>query len=145
MVRPLVRRRAALAALSCVALAFCVPSAAQDPRASEVQGIALDWLALVDAGDAKAAWKAAGRKFRDSISEDRWGVALGKTRGPLGAFQQRALRSVQFVNEIPGQLAGNYALVVFRTAFANKPDAEETVTLYRDPDEPWRIAGYVVR
>jgi hypothetical protein len=141
----LARRRTALVALSFAALAWCVPSAAQDPRASEAQGIARDWLAMVDAGDAKGSWKAAGKKFRDAISEDRWSLALGRTRGPLGAFERRTLRSVQFVNEIPGQLPGNYALVVFRTAFANKPDAGETVTLYRDPDEPWRIAGYVVR
>ena len=126
-------------------LALCAPCAAQDPRASEARGIALDWLALVDANDIKASWTAAGKKFRDAISEERWGAGLGRTRGPLGAFERRTLRSVQFVDEIPGQPPGNYALVVFRTAFANKPDAEETVTLYRDPDEPWRVAGYVVR
>src|SRR5512143_2629391 len=60
-------RRRALGMLACVVL---VPrtAVAQDPRATVVQKVARDWLALADALDGTATWNAAGPRFQQAIS-----------------------------------------------------------------------------
>jgi Protein of unknown function (DUF4019) len=145
----LLDRRAALARCLCAffAVAFwsvAAPSAAQDPRGNEAQNVAREWLVLTDSGEAEASWNAAGPTFRNAISIERWAAALGKVRFPLGALEQRALYSTQFVNEIPGLPQGDYALLKFRTVFAAKTNAEESVTLDRGSDGKWQVVGYVI-
>ena len=138
-------RRIALGMLLCAAMASAIVANAQDPRASEAQRMALDWLALTDANNGEVSWKAAGKQFREAISPERWTTSLTKARVPLGALMQRTLESAQFLREIPGQPDGDYALLKFRTAFANKIAAEESVTLQREADGVWRVVGYFIR
>ena len=66
-------------------------------------------------------------------------------RTPLGAFEQRAVVSTRFEKSFGGAPDGEYAIVVFRTSFANRTDAEETVTLEREADGMWRVVGYAIR
>lgn len=119
--------------------------AAQDPRASLVQEAARAWLAETDRGDADQSWKSAGGRFRNAITAPRWAESLKGVRPPLGAMSERAVLSTQFSKSFPGVPDGDYALVVFRTGFANKVDARETVTLERESDGAWRVIGYFIR
>ena len=127
----------ALACLSTLALA-------QNPDATTVQGIARDWLVLTDRGDAGASWDAAARQFRNALPRDRWAASLQKARDPLGAITQRAVLSTTFATSFPGAPDGNYAIVLFRSSFAKKADATETVTLEREADGAWRVVGYLI-
>jgi hypothetical protein len=138
-------RRGALRALLSVAWVIALPALAQDPRASEAQAVALTWLALTDANDAQASWAAAGAKFRNAITIERWKEGLSQLRVPLGATQRRTLHEATFARVIPGLPEGDYALLRFRTLFSGKPDAEESVTLERDSAAAWQVVGYVIR
>jgi hypothetical protein len=138
-------RRAALALVLCAAWLMALPGLAQDPRASEAQTAALAWLALTDANDAQASYSAAGSIFRGAITIERWTEGLTKLRVPLGAMQARTLHETSFARAIPGLPDGDYALLRFRTIYAGKPDAEESVTLARDGAGPWQVVGYVIR
>lgn len=119
--------------------------AAQDPRASLVQETARAWLADTDRGDAAQSWNNAGKQFRNAITVDRWTESLKKVRPPLGPMSQRAVLATQFRKSIPGAPDGEYAIVVFRTTFAKKLDARETLTLEHEPDGVWRVIGYFIR
>ena len=133
-------------AVLAVALASWAPPAfAQDPAATTVQSIARDWLALTDRGDGAASWDAAARQFKNAIARDRWAEALQKTRDPIGALERRTVLSTTFATTFPGAPDGNYAIVLFRTSFAKKTDAAETVTLEREADDAWRVVGYFIR
>jgi hypothetical protein len=134
----------ALLALA-AALFYAGPLAAQDSRASLVQQTARTWLADTDRGSAAQSWKNAGKQFRNAITADRWAESLKQVRPPLGAMSQRALLATQFRKNIPGAPDGEYAIVVFRTTFAKKFDARETLTLEHEPDGVWRVIGYFVR
>ncbi len=138
-------RRRALAVLSTCALAAMRLAVAQDPRVSDAQRAARDWLALSDAGDPLSTWKTAGAKFQAAMPPAEWGNAISKVRTPLGALVQRTLASTQTTNQFAGQPPGDYALLVYRTAFANKTDASETVTMEREADGQWRVIGYSIR
>jgi hypothetical protein len=140
-----VARRAALAALAAV---IGVPrlALAQDPRASQVQAAARDWLALADKLDASGTWKAAGSRFQDAINETRWATLLTRERESRGALLQRTAAATTFASELPAlPPGGKYAIVRFRTAFANQPTSGEDVTLEQGPDSVWRVIGYVIR
>jgi hypothetical protein len=136
-------RRALLVAL---AGAVAVPhlAAAQDPRASEVQKAARDWLALADKLDASATWKAAGPRFQAAISEDRWAELLKRERGGRGALVQRTAARTSFASQMPSiPESGSYAIVHFRTSFAKEPNATEDLTL-EQINAVWRVIGYVI-
>jgi hypothetical protein len=128
-----------------IGLLCAAPLAAQDPRASLVQEAARTWLADTDRGDAGQSWKNAGMQFRNAITVERWAESLKRVRPPLGALSQRAQLGTQFRKNIPGAPDGEYAIVLFRTTFARKMDARETLTLEHEPDGAWRVIGYLIQ
>jgi hypothetical protein len=138
------RRRALVRALGAAAVAaIASPVLAQDPRSALVQSAARDWLALTDRVDGAASWKAAGARFRNAIPADDWTKALKQVREPLGALATRAVDSTRFEKSFPGLPDGDYAIIVFRTSFANKASARETITLERE-EGAWRVVGYLI-
>lgn len=128
-----------------VALLSISHAAAQSPQASLVQETARAWLATTDRGDAEASWKSAGKQFQNAITVERWAESLKLVRPPLGAVAERAVLSTEFRKSFPGAPDGDYAIVVFRTGFAKKTDARETLTLEHEPDGGWRVIGYFIR
>jgi len=117
---------------------------AQDARSSAAQKAAREWLAFTDDRNATAAWNAAGAKFRNTLPAQRWMQTLQAQRAPFGPLVQRTVVATQFTKARPGQPPGDYAVLLFRTAFAKKTGANETVTLEREPDGVWRVVGYVI-
>jgi hypothetical protein len=139
-------RRAWLRALAIAPLVAIASSRAQDPRAGVAVNAARDWLGLVDEGDIGGSHARAGAKFRKAVSDKEWVVAYETERRPRGVAAQRTLFQTQFDTRLAGMPGeGEYALLVFRTQFANHPDARETVTLERESDGQWRVVGYSIR
>ena len=131
--------------IACTVMAAAFAAHAQDARETAVQTAARDWLALTDRLDAANSLQTAGAKFRAQLTAESWAKALRSAREPLGAAQQRAAVSTAFRKDIPGGPDGNYALLQFRTAFANKSEGHESVTLELESDGVWRVIGYFIR
>jgi hypothetical protein len=139
------RRRALLRGLVVAALVVAAPAAwAQDVQSVAAQKVAREWLALADRGDGPGSWKAAGKKFQESMIVEQWTEALKVARGPLGQNVQRTITSTTFDTEFPGAPRGTYAHVEFRTAFVGRVGAE-TVSLEREADGAWHVIGYSIR
>ena len=133
------------AVLLAAAVLAAWPLHAQDPRASLVGNVAREWLAIVDRGDAEASHAKAGGRFREAMSVTTWARGLAKERGVRGALVQRTNVSTTFDPKVEGLPPGEFALLLFRTSFAQQPDAAETVTLEREKDGAWRVVGYFIR
>ena len=139
-------RRTLLRTLAAIVCLVAGTALAQDPRAALPQKVAHEWLAQTDKLDGAGSYAAAGAKFREAITVERWSDALQKARGPLGATEQRTIFQTAFDNKLPdGGPEGEFALVTYRTAFAKKADSVETVTLEREKDGVWRVIGYFIR
>jgi hypothetical protein len=139
-------RRTTLRALVAMGCLVAGAALAQDPNSISAQKAARDWLAYTDKVDATASYNGAGVKFKDAVTGDRWAEALQKARGPLGTLEQRTVMKTTFDKTLPdGGPEGEYALVMYRTAFAKKADSVETVTLEREKDGVWRVIGYFIR
>ena len=100
---------------------------------------ARQWLALVDEGRWDDSYKATGASFRTLNTAQTWASVSQKVRTPLGAMLSRELISEEFLPAPPS----GYEVVKFRTRFANKADAVETVTLNRE-DGGWHVVGVTI-
>ncbi len=144
--RMLPGRGAALRAWVAIVCLLAGAAFAQDPNSILAQKAAREWLAKTDKVDAAASYDAAGTKFKEAVTGDKWAEALQKARGPLGALDQRSILQTSFDKKLPdGGPEGEYALIQYRTAFAKKADSVETVTLEREKDGVWRVIGYFIR
>lgn len=111
----------------------------------EAERATLDWLKLVDAGDAHESWETMATLLRRAVPEERWTESLQLARGPLGKVESRLLSTATPATELPGAPDGEYVVFQFNTSFEHKRSAVETVTPMRDPDGQWRVSGYFVR
>src|ERR1700687_6213867 len=110
------RRRVLLVVLAgCLSATGSGSALAQDPRATAAQKEARSWLELTDRGDALASWSAAGKKFQNVISADKWADSRKEVRPPLGALVERTMLSTELTTSFPGAPDGDYALLVFRS------------------------------
>ena len=103
---------------------------------TEVAGAARSWLELGDASRWEDGWRATAASFRQMNTAERWAEVAAKVRGPLGAVRSRTLLGQ---DSVPAPPAG-VEVVKFRTDFANKADAVETVSLVRE-DGAWKVVG----
>lgn len=97
------------------------------------------FLTLIDAGRWDDSYRLTTRSFRELNSAQVWADVSEKVRPPLGAALARELLSVE---NLPAPPDG-YEVVRFRTRFANKPAAVETVSLRREAGG-WRVAGVTI-
>ena len=130
----------ALTALSDVASTPApTPPAAQVAHDAEVVDAARQWLALVDQEQWDASYQATAAAFRELNTAQVWASASEQARVPLGAMISRILISQE---NLPAPPYG-YEVVKFRTHFANKTDAVETVSLDREGGR-WRVVGVTI-
>jgi hypothetical protein len=111
----------------------------------EARKAAERWLALIDAGNSVESWKTAAGYFRTAVSQEQWKSSLDAVREPLGVVLSRKFKSAQYTRSVPGAPDGEYVILQFDTAFANKKEAVETVTPMLDKDGTWRVSGYYVK
>ena len=116
------------------------PAAVTTPPAeTAVSRAARSWLALLDASDWQGSWSATGSAFRSLNTVAMWQAASEQARGPLGRVLSRTLISEQ---DIPAPPHG-YRTVRFRTDFAQRRGAVETVSLTREEGD-WRVVGVYI-
>lgn len=105
---------------------------------------ATSWLQLSDESAYEATWTQASSYFQAAITLEDWTRAVRAARGPLQGLVSRELSSAEFHRELPGAPDGEYAVLVFNSAFDKKAKAVETVTVMKDGDA-WRVSGYFIR
>src|SRR5207247_445990 len=97
------RRRTLLRSLAAASVLAAISAAwAQDPQSAIVQKEARAWLVLADRDDGPGSWKAAGKKFQDSMTTEQWTQALASVRKPIGKTVQRAIVSTTFDTSFAG-------------------------------------------
>ncbi len=102
------------------------------------------WLAILDAGSYAETWEEASAHFRDVVPKEKWLADISALRTKVGALGGRELASAAWKESLPDAPAGEYVLLTFRTTFATKGRATETVSCVREKDA-WRVDGYFIR
>lgn len=109
------------------------------PAESAAVAAARAWLALVDEGDWTGSWDATGQSFKALNTVEVWTRVSQQVRPPLGPLKSRILVSEE---NVPAPPYG-YQMVKFRTTYANKADAIETLSLVREGGQ-WRVVGVTI-
>jgi hypothetical protein len=138
-------RRLALAALAAFAWVLALPSLAQDPRFTEAQAAARDWLALADANDAAGTHAASAQKFKTAMTAEQWSAAMARAREQFGDVVRRTILRTETPPPGPDVPPGDFVVIQWRTEFAKRPQGIETMTLEREADGKWRVVGYLMR
>lgn len=113
-------------------------AAAPDAKVGgEVVEAARQWLNLVDQQRWDESWNATGQAFKELNTSEKWASVSEQVRPPLGEVLSRTAISQEGVPAPPY----GYEMIKFRTSFANKTGATETVTLVRE-GSGWRVVGY---
>lgn len=115
------------------------PAASQVAPNPEVVDTARQFLVLGDQGRWEESYQATGAAFRKLNTAAVWRSVSEKVRTPLGAVVSRTLIGQE---NLPAPPHG-YEVVKFRTSFANKAEAVETVTLEREGGA-WRVVGVTI-
>lgn len=101
------------------------------------------WLSLLDDQKYEESWKQAASMFRDQVPQEQWLVSLRRFRDPLGSLVSRVSSRVDFAKTLRGAPDGDYAIIHFTTAFKNKSDVTERLTLVKE-DGKWQAAAYAI-
>lgn len=138
---PLILGLLALGAMPQVA-STAAPTAAMEATVPDPQIVdsARQWLALLDQSRWDESYRATGTPFRKLNTAKVWADTSEQVRAPLGRMLSRAVLSQE---NLPAPPSG-YEVVKFRTSFANKADAIETVTLDRE-GAVWRVVGVTIK
>ncbi len=135
-----------------VSLAYCGWTMAQDAvkpapaaQVQDAQAAAQAWLALVDQGQYEQSYENASAYFKSMIDKEKWASQLAAVRKPLGTLVSRNLTNKQDMTSLPGMPDGAYCVLSFATVLNNKASAVETMTVMKEKDGQWRMAGYFIR
>jgi len=119
-------------------------------------------LALVDAREYSESWKEVASFAQVKGTETDWINLINTNRVPLGKLISRQLvASIPFTltngmpsspafstpitNRYPGAPDGPYVTVYFDSAFAEKKNAKEEITVTLEKDGRWRPCGYFIK
>jgi len=125
------------------------PPPQRDERDLAAERAALEganaWLILLDEGRLEATWESAAPFLRDRAPLQSWLESGRAMRGALGNRVSRKQVAVMETNTVGSAPPGNYVVVEYRSKFAQRPNAFESITMMPGDDGKWRVGGYSVR
>lgn len=115
------------------------------PRDKAAESLALNFIGLVDAGKVDKTWEYTASVVRNRLARSAWEENIAATRKVFGSNLKRKYLAHRHFDRLPEAPDGDYLIVVYRSAFERKADCAESVTLARESNGKWRVAGYFVR
>jgi hypothetical protein len=112
-------------------------------REKETRAAALEWLALVDAGNYTEAYAMEPARLRAATTEEQFIRSMEGRRVPFGRVLARSFIGAAFTRKLSGSPDGRYESILFRTSFENKKLAAERVILSYESRQ-WRVVDYRV-
>jgi len=112
-------------------------------REKEARAAALEWLALVDAGDYAQAYAQEPARLRAATTEEQFVRSMEGRRAPFGRVRSRSFIGAAFTRKMTGSPDGRYESILFRTVFEHKALAAERVILAHE-SRRWRVVDYRV-
>ena len=105
---------------------------------------ATQWLKLIDEEKYGESWDLGSNIFHYTIKRDEWIKAEQKLRKPLGKLVSRQLVEQRPANNPKGLAEGKYMVLYYKTAFQNRPQASELLTMVLGQDGKWKVLTYHV-
>ena len=133
---------AALIPVFALAFYFLVSSpvtAADNARTAAAIRAAENFLLLLDTGQYGQSWDSTASLFKKQVSKETWIQQVSSLLPAVGMVKNRSITSAEYKTQLPGAPDGEYVVIQYRSSFANKENAVETVTPMLDGDGQWRV------
>jgi hypothetical protein len=120
---------------------------AADPHIAEEQAAerqALGFLGYLDHGRYADSYAYTGMLIRAQLDRDSFAKQLEKARAGTGALLSREFIDAGYTTSVPGAPEGQYVVLHYAAAFANRQEAVETLTLAFAKGY-WRVSGYYIK
>jgi predicted oxidoreductase (fatty acid repression mutant protein) len=98
------------------------------------------WLKVIDADNYDKGWMYAAESLKNAVPKDSFKQTLQKVRSPLGSMKKRVFAASQYTTPPDGE----YVVMKYKTEFANKADAVETL-ISKKEDGQWKVYGYYIK
>lgn len=132
-------------ALTLFSLTALPAPAADNPKTTAAIKAAENFLLLLDTGQYAQSWDAAASLFRQQVPKEAWVQQVSGLLSSVGMVKNRAITGAEYLTQLPGAPDGEYVVIQYRSSFANKEKATETITPMRDKDGQWRVSGYYLK
>jgi len=110
-------------------------------REKEARAAAMEWLALVDAGDYAPAYAMEPARLRAATTEEQFIRSMEGRRAPFGRVLSRSFIGAAYTRKLTGSPDGRYESILFKTSFEHKKLAAERVILSHE-SKRWRVVDY---
>ena len=115
----------------------------RDDRDSIDAGI--KWLALIDAGNAGAAWDLSSKQLKSSVTRAKFIDGMRDSRKSLGKLEARTAERFARSHKMPGVPDGDYVIIEYTARFAQGKKLQEQLVWAIEDGDIWRVAGYYYR
>ena len=113
------------------------------PEALAIAGTE-QWLKIIDADNYDKGWIYASEYLKNAVPKDSFRQTLQGVRSPLGSMKNRVLAASEYTTSLPGSPDGEYVVMKYKTEFAKKANAVETL-ISKKEDGHWKVAGYYIK
>jgi Protein of unknown function (DUF4019) len=123
------------------------PNAAPDPHATEERAAerqALGFLGYLDKGRFADSYAYTGMLIRAQVDRESFSSQVEKARAGTGTLQARELMDATYATTVQGAPEGQYVVLRYHSSFADRQQAEETLTLAFAKGY-WRVSGYYIK
>ncbi len=103
---------------------------------------AVRFLYLVDNGDYAKSWETSSKHMKAAVTGEEWNRQIAEIRDKVGAIVERSRDDVSYLEGAGDLPEGEYVVITFDSSFKQRPAATETVTLAREENGEWLVAGY---
>jgi len=105
----------------------------------------MKWLALIDGGNAGAAWDLSSKQLKSSVTRDAFIKGMRDARKSLGKLETRTAERFARSHQLPGAPEGDYAIIDYTARFAQGKKLQERLVWSIEEGDIWRVAGYEYR
>jgi len=109
---------------------------------------AVRFIEAIEQGRHDVLWDAASESIRRTLGREAFVMLLAQRHGALGCGARRRWAAVRVdqPTQRPQWQPGTYAVLEFAAVFGEQAAPHrETVTLRREDEGVWRLAGYAVK
>ena len=109
------------------------------------ESVCRKWLQLVDRGDYARSYQFAAGHFKYVLTKEQYAATLREGRESFGGLVGRERISALYKTDPPRAPKGEYVIIHFKVSFESGETTLERVSVIKEKDNTWKVAGYHIK
>lgn len=139
----LIRMKKALTSLF-LYLSFSFIALGNPTYIKEAEMQAQAWLSKMDDANVDESWQDMSTIFSQQLTKQDWDLSIQGMHGYFGKPGERKHSKSLYKTTSFNAPDGDYVDVTFSTDYANTPGRTEIVTMVKESERVWKVAGFSI-